>query len=300
MSNNQKGFSLVQTMVAVGLTGVLAFILMKNQESTSMAKSKRDSDDVVSQASTIIQKALSDRATCSLSLGGKETGADVPEIVKAQASAADYNAFVPVGGNVVKAGETMAGGVAVEKMTLVSEGGNDYLEVKFNLDPENRKKMLGSKNIKKHFQLQVARTGTTIASCYSETANLIQTSAIESCKSLNGVMANGKCEFMNELVDSTSTNCGEGASYKTEVVNGKIKLTCTPCTLTKKFTRYNCEKKVSGMNWINVCYYKSGCQENPTIAYGYEFWEVGPTHASGGDTGTKNNCYDRRKSCPGE
>lgn len=300
MFKNEKGFSLVQTLVAIGFAGVLGLILMKNQESTTLMKSKNESDMVVSQATSIIQKALSDRATCSFTLNGKETGAEISEITKAQASAADYNQFLPTGSTAVKVGEVLPGGVAVKKMTLVNDAGNDFLAVQFDLDPEKRKKMGGSKDLTKRFQLLVTRAGTSIVNCHSETANLIQTTSIESCRAMNGVMVNGKCQFMDQLVDSTSANCGEGASYKTEVVNGKIKLTCTPCTVSKKFIRSSCEKKVQGVNWLNVCYYRSSCSENSSVSYGVEFWEIGGTSASGGDTGTKNNCYDKRHKCHGE
>lgn len=300
MLKNEKGFSLVQTMVAIGFTGVLAMILMKNQESTSMMKSKNESDIIVSQAASIIQKALSDRATCSLSLKDKETGAEITEIVKAQASASDYNDFLPTGGKVVERDVVMPGGVAVKKMTLINDAGNDYLAVDFDLDPLKRKKMSGSKEISKRFQLMVTRTGTKISNCQSETANLIQTSSIESCKAMNGTIINGKCQFMDQLVDTTSANCGEGASYKTEVVAGKLKLTCTPCTITKKFIRSDCEKKVTGVNWLNICYYRSGCAHDSTLAYGVQFWEIGGTSARGGDTGSKGNCFDKRHKCAGE
>lgn len=301
MKNNQSGFSLVQTMVAVGLTGVLAMVVMKNQETATSMKQKNNANQVVSQTTQIIQKLLNDRASCSASMAGKSSGDTIPALIQAQVNPADYNAFIPVG-TLVEEGKEMQNGVMVKSMKIVTDTGLDYLEIDFDLDPQDKTKMVGSKDIKKRFQLQLAKDSGTgvVVTCHSESDNLVQTSAIESCKAMKGTMVSGKCEFMQNLVDSTAANCGEGASYRMQAVGGKIKLTCTPCTVQRKFNRWDCEKKVSGMNWVNVCYYKSGCAEDTNVAYGVEFWEIGPTSASGGDTGTKNNCKSKRKKCFGE
>lgn len=300
MKMNQSGFSLVQTMVAVGLTGVLAMVVMKNQETSTNMQQKNNSNQVMAQTTQIVQKLLNDRASCSASLSGKSTGSTIDKLIQAQVNPADYNAFIPTG-ILVEENKPLQSGVIVKKMTIINDSGLDYLEVEFNLDPNNKTKMVGGKEIKKRFQLQLAKDGGgVIDTCHSESDNLVQTSAVESCKAMKGTMVSGKCEFMQNLVDETAMNCGGGASYKMQVVGGKIKLVCTPCTVQKKFSRWDCEKKVSGMNWVNVCYYRSGCAEDPTVSYGYEFWEIGGTSASGGDTGTKNNCKSKRHHCSGE
>lgn len=301
MKTNQQGFSLVQTMVAVGLTGVLAMVVMKNQETSTNMKQKNDANQVIAQTAQIIQKTLNDRASCSASLAGKSTGDVINKLLQASVNPSDYNAFLPVG-TLVEENKAMQNGVMVKKMEIIADAGLDYLKVDFDLDPENRTKMVGSKEVSKRFQLQLAKNPVTgaIVACHSESDNLVQTSAVESCKAMKGTMVAGKCEFMQNLVDETAKNCGGGASYRMQVVGGKIRLDCTSCTVQRKFSRWDCEKKVSGMNWINVCYYRSGCTEDPSVSYGYEFWEVGGTSASGGDTGSKSNCKSKRHKCFGE
>jgi type II secretory pathway pseudopilin PulG len=301
MKIQQSGFSLVQTMVAVGLTGVLAMIVMKNQETSTSMSQKNNANQVVTQTTQIVQKLLNDRASCSASLAGKSTGANIDQLIQAQVNPADYNAFIPIG-VLVDTTKPLQNGVLVKKMTIINDAGLDYLEVEFNLDPNNKTKMVGAKEIKKRFQLQLAKdvAAGTINTCHSESDNLVQTSAVESCKAMKGTMVSGKCEFMQNLVDNTAMNCGGGASYRMQVVGGKIKLVCTPCTLRKKFIRWVCDDPVRGVNYLNLCYYKSGCAEDASIEFGLEWWEIGPTSASGGDTGNRSNCHEKRRTCPGE
>ena len=301
MIKSEKGFSLVSTMVAIGLTGVLGLVIMKNSELSGNIKQKNDVNLAVTETNLNIQKALQDRAICSHNLKNLEPGSSINALEGAFIDPANYNNFLTTGTMIVQKDAPLDGGIEIKKMEVLDDGGKYYLSVQYDTDPKNIKKLIGSRYIIKRFQLHVLKSGPVIVSCHSEVDNLVQTAATQSCTSLGGTMVAGKCEYLDQNVDDSVVNCGGDASYKAEVVDGKIKITCVPCTMTKMFTRWECRNdRVPSLNWVNICYYRTGCVGSPTVTYGLEFWEIGGTNATGGDTGTSGNCRRRRKKCPGE
>lgn len=96
------------------------------------------------------------------------------------------------------------------------------------------------------------------------------------------------CYWASAGTDGCGNSCGQGT---------KNDSSC--CTPKRVWDHYECNKPFSGMNWVNMCYYKTVCAEDPGRILSGPAWDgqAGPTSASGGDTGTRGNCHDRRRKC---
>lgn len=299
-SFSSKGFSMVQVLVALGLTAGLGVVIMKNQDNMVQMKMKNDASQVVDNASRLIQKALEDRAICSYNLSGKGPGSTITDLQEAKIDPSNYDNYLPTSKKVID--KDLGKNIEITLYKIVSDGDNDYLEVSFNMNKDNNEKKNLGGDVKRRFLIHGAKDGfNQYVNCTSETTNLTKTAQKIACESMGGtIVPPGKCEYLSNIIEDDAVYC-PGGSYNLEIdANNKVKLNCTPCTATKKFTRWDCEKKVKGSNWVNVCYYRSSCASNPSATYGVEFWEIGGTSASGGDTGSKKNCKKKRHKCWGE
>jgi Tfp pilus assembly protein PilE len=190
MRLNEKGFTLVQTMISVGLAGLLAVVLLKSQESSFLSKTKAQDDQTLNEVIKKIQNALKDKATCSYSLQGKRSGDEVIQFTEAQINPNNFNNYIPkrLDNNptqnlvLIQSNRPMAQDVLISKMTLVQVNNLDYLSVEFDLDPKDRKKTVGGKTITKLFPLRVTKNAGATVSCYSETDDLLTLSLNFFCK----------------------------------------------------------------------------------------------------------------------
>lgn len=300
---NQKGFSLMEMVVAVGLLGVAGIGLMRFQTNQSQVKRRGLVEDDIQDKVRIIKKSLNNRAICTTAFATKSVGDTINQFINASIDPNDFENIIVSGDVLIGTGpsdEEHANSSRVEEMKIISDAGKDFLEVTFNRDP-NGTRNIGANTVKKRFIVLGSKNPDgTYKDCYGENTNLSYTSDNLVCESMGGTMVNGDCQYLSGILNTDPVNCGPGATYQLEEVNGQIKLTCSACQEIKVFDRWSCEKKVSGMNWINVCYYRTGCQGQPGVKFGWTFWEQGGTSASGGDTGSKKNCKKKRHKCSGE
>jgi hypothetical protein len=307
MKNNENGSTLVSTLIAVGLSGVIAVVLMQQQETSGKIQSKNNVNQIINSASNTIQQSLNNRASCSLSLAGKSVGSSVGSLVAGEVDPNNYNNFIS-GAEIFKVGDplegpTAIGGPQIDNMVIITENGQDYLEVTFNADPKSRRN-LGVAITKKRYSIQGTKIAGVYSNCSSESSNLVETAAEQACESLGGALdGNKKCQLpVADLIDSTPVVCNVGSKMYPTIINGKIAMACSPCTHIKIWDHYQCEKWVAGKQWVNCCFYKTVCSEDRSTIIIPAAWDglTGPTNASGGDTGTRGNCHDRRKRCAGE
>lgn len=297
---NKKGFSLLEVVISLGIVGInaLAFMHLQSQFVQSNSQSKVLSS--ISEVEKVIEKTLKDDASCSVNLKDKKEGDEFSDLKLGVVDPNNSENYVSL--NKLALENDLGNGVSIEKYMIVTKGNYDYLEVSFALS-ENKKK-LGVNNLKKRFLINTIKGASgTIESCSGEVADKRKLAATFTCESNRAVLnpVTGECDLEDKLIDPPSSEeCGKGATYRLTYEDGKIQTKCKPCTHIKKFVRSSCEKKYEGMNWVNVCYYRSACEEDSISSFGVEYFSVGPTKASGADTGTKNNCESKRLPCDGE
>lgn len=142
--------------------------------------------------------------------------------------------------------------------------GNGIVE----LEIERLKKgFAGSPVVKRQIPVKVVPDsgGTKLAKCYAVSVNASNSIAL--CRMIGGYYNpdTERCDRVaEELVDSSSiATCGAGSRYRLTVVNGKISIVCEPCTQQKQFSRYECGQPFLGKGYVNMCYYKTVCREDP-------------------------------------
>lgn len=229
------------------------------------------------------------------------------DLPKGIVDSSDYN-------NIIKSTELaipndLGNGVSIKNYQLIVDNGRHYLETIFDVDLKDIKN-IGFKNLTRRYFLNVKMDSVTgnFVDCYSETGNQIRSIAQLTCNADGGVINPGSdmCTVGDQTdpIEEEQEECGPGANYKLVYEKDQLKLKCTPCETQEKFVRWDCQKGkyvgLKGVNWVNVCYYKTGCKESAIANFGSEFFIQGPTDAKGGDTGTKKNCRKKRKPCPGE
>ena len=77
---NQRGFSMVEVMVAMGLLGVLGYGLMKFTETSGLQQQKMTFNQGLNSFTNSIQTELAKKENCSASLMNLASGAHINEI----------------------------------------------------------------------------------------------------------------------------------------------------------------------------------------------------------------------------
>lgn len=77
ISNNERGMSLVSVMVAIGLTGVLATIIMGLSEQQSKLQKKATIDAELGAALNHMQTILTNKESCNATLMGTKKGEEI-------------------------------------------------------------------------------------------------------------------------------------------------------------------------------------------------------------------------------
>lgn len=223
----EKGFAMVQVMVAISAAAGMGYYLMSQQQVVNKLNSKSAGQEVVDTAAAVIKASLASSAICTLNIAGKRTNDSVPTLFS-ESSQLIAQENQPLTG--------LVQGVKLVSMKIksfkdpVSLEVADYLYVVYDLDPTNVKKMSGSKTIGKKFRLRGKKNPLTnrYMFCYHEESNLVEMSARKNCEEMRGVWNNWNCSMdLNQFVDSTSTRCPVGKLNIT-VPAIKVKTSCIP------------------------------------------------------------------------
>lgn len=302
MIKKQSGFSLIEVFVSLILAGILGVagmeMLSRQNKSQISTEASFEAIDIASEIRTV----LSSPASCKKTFQGKNlsNGTTVTQIMRSikDPSTGLYNDSVYLSVN-----DQRGMRLKVKTLTLVdvdAAKGLGALEVV--AEGVNAE----AKQYKKTIPLTILPDKTTpslIDSCVTVGGQPID--PVELCSMTGGEYneATGKCQIQVDLDTGVlPTYCPPGSQMNFEMVGGKPRVKCIGCAPKKVFSHWGCGKPFSGMNWVNMCYYRTVCQNNTSIElYGAQ-WDnlVGPTSASGGDTGTAKNCRKKRRNCDGE
>jgi hypothetical protein len=72
--NNEKGISLVNVLIAIGLTGVLSVILMKLSEQQAQIQKKAVTDNEINEVVTLFRGMISKKDSCNATIQGLKLG----------------------------------------------------------------------------------------------------------------------------------------------------------------------------------------------------------------------------------
>lgn len=256
-NHSQKGFSLVEVMVAVGLTAVLGYVLMQQSDMSKKQQMKASFNNLVSTQAAAIQKELTKSENCTASFRDLKFGTqnNPTVITDIRRGIADMTQTPPVinpGQSIFKINQAGASGIYIESMHLIQRPGDnkDVLRVTFvsgdvvGTQVRERERGYGASKIPKDFFIMTQkRDDQTIASCYSESVNHLATA----CLTLPGGVWDGttqKCTITgivkrSDLVQLWRTKDGTLAITRpADVENGEV--TCQKSSKRCSRTNMDC------------------------------------------------------------
>ncbi len=208
---NQRGFSMVEVMVAMGMLGVLGYGLMKFTETSGLQQQKMTFNQGLNSFTNSIQTELAKKENCSASLMNLASGAHINEIKEGKVDPSPSNttgAIIPTGRILMKKHNPLDNsGLFIDDMLYTqNQAGKDVLRVTFvagSIDAAgNRKlkKLVGSSTLKRDFIINAIKDPSTnlIINCYSDFTNLANT------------LEQKICDVEKKLVNAvggTTTNC---------------------------------------------------------------------------------------------
>jgi len=302
MIKKQSGFSLIEVLVALMLMGVLgaAGVEMLQQHNKTQVDLEAGFDTV--DLASEIRAVLSNPASCKATFGGKSlsNGTSIDPVKR---SVKNPTTGVYTDSTYISLNDPRGQRIKLKSLTLVAV---DAAKGQGSLEVTAEGIARGAKNYRKTIPLTILpnkNNASLIDSCVAVGGPPVD--PVELCTMTGGAYnrSTSKCQTQVDLdTGLLPTYCPPGSQISFEEVGGKPRMKCTPCTPILKFSHYECDDPIKGMNFINKCYYKTVCQNNTSIELYPAEWDfkIGPTSASGGDTGKRKNCRKKRRACDGE
>lgn len=177
----EKGFSLVEIMVAVGMLAAISVGVMQlmhnQQKALSHAEVKTSEIEMVNH----VRMILADQDACRETFESYALGDQIPAIKNS------------IGNDAFQSGETYAnGGLRINTIEILDDGvptDGSLGMAKLRLSLERLKANTGVKQLHRDLTMLVkldTDTGT-VADCYTDEEGLVLTAKIEMCESLDGV-----------------------------------------------------------------------------------------------------------------
>ncbi len=310
---NSIGATLLEGVITAGIIGINVLGFMHMQTTLSKEQTKQKAFDQISYSGRMIQQVMRNRAICTLTVRDNPIDQAFADLSNGVVDPNDLNNFIPINEDLIP--KDLGQDVSISEYRIITDANNYYLEVTYAIAQPNNGKAIGFETIVRRHLLNTKIDPITnnFIECQSEEKNNIESVSQLACVSIMGEEFEmdpntGACKPKAEdrtPDDPQSKDCGPGASYKLTKVGNTFELDCKPCVPQTKFAKWRCEKgKFSGVNWVNVCYYRTvGCEGSVDGLHQSDddlFFMQGPTKAKGGDTGTRKNCKKKRRACPGE
>lgn len=200
---NDKGFSLVEIMVAVGMVGGLALVVMTLKKDTATSTKRLEiASEIISLHSTINQ-LLIDETACTNTLENLNVGgaANVPSIRNASDNVM-YSVGSTYGNGTVELDEMTAQMIAGTKTAIVGETDRSRANIRLRIRYNRISNLItGNTEIERDITLsaKVTTGGNVVVSCFSNEGDAIQEAARIACESIEGTwdVAPQKCNLKN-------------------------------------------------------------------------------------------------------
>jgi type II secretory pathway pseudopilin PulG len=254
MNLKQHGFGLLEVMVSLGLTGVLAYIVMQQSEMSSKQQAKVVFNQALNTTMNSIQAELAKSENCTatlknLSYGTIANPTEVLVIRKGIINTVTSPPSINDGPILFQKLQNGSTGVYIEKMDLIKRPLDNKKVLRVHFKPGDvvagevrAKKQLGAQSISKDFLISSSDTGLTVKSCQSESTNLLSSA----CASLPGGIWNDttqKCEISGIITTANLlplwnlAGGGIGTIKPADAINGKV--TCQKSS--KRCSRTNAD-----------------------------------------------------------
>lgn len=221
-----KGFSLVEVMVAVGITGILSLVvaqMMKNQnEVMTHSEAKGEELEIYSQIRTVLAR----KDACEATFKGSSMG-DQLSVIRNSSTNIVFEVGNTYGNRALK-----LDGLILKNQNIPTSGGlgEAILEIKTT----RLKKDNGQKEMTREIMLQVnADASGTVIECYSQINNTIETAKAEMCEAIKGIYdpSTGLCDL----------NCISAPGVSNEAISSE----CLDTSLAN-------ERQISNNSYVNV------------------------------------------------
>jgi len=154
---NSKGFSLTSVMIAIGLTGALATIIMNLSKQQASIQHKAVVDQDLNEAISLFRSMIIKRDTCNATLQGLRIGDELDEVRFDYDESKEPFAEVSTDPDYNKAEKFRGTKVVLRKMQILeTDPYSDYV-IALDVWFEKPSKTLGGKQLKKRFEIAVNR-----------------------------------------------------------------------------------------------------------------------------------------------
>lgn len=192
MKCNERGFSLVETMVSVGLAAGLGYVMMTQSEMSSKQQARAAFSQQVNSLTNSIQTELSRSENCTVTLGSKTYGTElnptlITEIRRGRLDVTSAPPEVRDNGLLFKVKAANSNGIYIDSIHLIKRTGDQrkVLRVTFksgsisDAGVVREKDVLGGDAFSKDILLSTRdNPSDEVISCQSETTNLLAASCL--------------------------------------------------------------------------------------------------------------------------
>lgn len=192
MKCNERGFSLVETMVSVGLAAGLGYVMMTQSEMSSKQQARAGFNQQVNSLTNSIQTELSRSENCTATLRTKTYGNElnptlVTDIRRGRLDVTGASPVVLDNGSLFKVRAENSNGIYIDSIHLIKRTGDQrkFLRVTFksgsisDAGVVREKDVLGGDAFSKDILLSTRdNPSNEVISCQSETTNLLAASCL--------------------------------------------------------------------------------------------------------------------------
>lgn len=216
-----KGFSLIEIMVAVGMVGGLALVVMTLKKDTATSTKRLEIASEIVSLHNMIGQILLDETACTNTLQTIDVTnpTAVPDINNA-AGGTMYATGSTYGNGTVEIGTMTAQIISGTKQAIASEPGFSRGNVRLSITYNRISSLIpagGSKQLTREIILSAKVNTTTdvVSTCYSNEGDAIQEAVRIACESIEGTYdeAPQKCNLKN-LGVATSDSNSMGISFQ--------------------------------------------------------------------------------------
>ena len=269
---NNRGFSLVSVLVAVGLLGTVAmFVVNLNQQQVKNSKNAETKNELIALHAQINQYLL-DGDACSETFSPpfvlSGTSRPVPNIFDGKGNV-KFSENTPYGNNTVKINSITLTPVApATNLTLAN---NSSKEMRLTFVYQKISNLTAKNTLTKTVDVKVQRDASGNIICYSQLSNAIDEAVKQSCISLGGTYDTSQvpnCKLPQFVKSNVSISCTSAAGI-TKVINLDAVPSLTITTLAPS----------GDSSWVvsdcsldtNTCLLKLNCFKNTSLHPAVDF-----------------------------
>ncbi len=194
---NNKGFSLVEVLIASGILGAMGLYLASFSKQAITMEKKSETSFEINSISSLITQSLLNKDSCLYTLGDGSviTNGKKISVIKNRKGDDIFNTSTKYGNNSVSINDIEV----VDVNASGAPGENKYGEIKLQVTFLRTSKLIqGSKTTRRSFPVSVELDASNkLVSCFSSTENSVVTAKEEACNNIGGIFdkTTDKCDL---------------------------------------------------------------------------------------------------------